>query len=200
MGAGPSDAFLPGVGEGPGGGRGRVRRGEGRWPRGAYGSPGRPVGEPNGGLRPSGRLAPCQALTQSSSRSRQREWAEPGRQGCQRRVATGVCQGLWGEPALPPSCSQMSFCPPGLLVPELRGIPRLLSYRFLLTLKYFLLRERGRGAKVRKEQIKTHQNKLPLPQRKLTSTHHGHTNGSPLDFITLLEQQPDRTQPHLPFW
>lgn len=73
-------------------------------------------------------------------------------------------QGSVGEPVLPSSRSQMSFCPPRRLVPEFRGIPRLLSYWFLLTFKYFLLWERGRGAKARKEQIKVSQHKPPSPK------------------------------------
>lgn len=178
-GAGGDGLWAPGAGEGPGGGSGASegglgRRGEAVGPRGARGSLGRPLREPSGGLLPSRYLA--QALTQSSPGLPGENGLSPRRCKVSQVCGNGTRQGFWERPPSPSTGSQMSFCPPRHLVPELRGIPRLLSYWFLLTFKFFLLRDRGRGAKVRKEQIKTNQNKLPLPEKKLISIHHWHTN------------------------
>lgn len=189
--------------------------GRGRWPSGCAGVPGKaPMRGPMrargflGRQEPSRRLAQCQALAQSSPGLWDENGLSPRRRKVSQVCGNGARQGFWESPPSPSTCSQMSFCPPRHLVPGLWGIPRLLSYWFLLTFKFFLLRERGRGTKVRKEQIKTNQNKLPLPERKLTSIHPPLAHKSvrrPQNRVTLLERQPDRTElllppPHLPFW
>lgn len=79
----------------------------------------------------------------------------------------------------------MSFCLSRHLSPELQGIPWFLSYWVLLTFKYFLLR--GQGARGRKEQIKTNQNKSPSPKEGGAPTLHSHTKRSPLKVATWQE-------------